>query len=111
MTPVEPRQQGLDATGPLETGRQQDAGKVDTTAAAVAHLGYLDVHIANPPAHVVSIVIDVGRPDGYFACSGQEKLASALRYAGVPDLGYYLQRQVHRQDGYPVGPIMAGCHG
>lgn len=38
-------------------------------------------------------------------------VASALRQAGVPDLGGYLQRQVHRQDGYPVGPIMAGCHG
>ncbi|MGL5525054.1 MAG: DUF6685 family protein [Aeromonas veronii] len=26
-------------------------------------------------------------------------VASALRQAGMPDLGYYLQRQVHRQDG------------
>ncbi|MGN7512554.1 DUF6685 family protein [Aeromonas salmonicida] len=38
-------------------------------------------------------------------------VASALRQAGMPDLGYYLQRQVHRQEDYPVGPIMAGCHG
>lgn len=38
-------------------------------------------------------------------------VASVLRQAGVPDLGYYLQRQVHRQEDYPVGPIMAGCHG
>ncbi|MGR1225511.1 hypothetical protein ACUVMQ_21535, partial [Aeromonas veronii] len=38
-------------------------------------------------------------------------VASALRQAGVPDLGSYLQLQVHRQAGYPVGPIMIGCHG
>ena len=38
-------------------------------------------------------------------------VASALRQAGVPDLGSYLQLQVHRQNDYPVGPIMAGCHG
>ncbi len=38
-------------------------------------------------------------------------VASALRRAGVPDLGYYLQLQVHRQEGYPVGTIIAGCHG
>lgn len=38
-------------------------------------------------------------------------VASALRQAGVPDLGSYLQRQVHRQHDYPVGAIMAGCHG
>ena len=34
-----------------------------------------------------------------------------LPKAGMPDLGYYLQRQVHRQEDYPVGPIMTGCHG
>jgi len=39
------------------------------------------------------------------------KVASALRKAGVTDLGSYLQRQVHRQHDYPVGAIMAGCHG
>ena len=38
-------------------------------------------------------------------------VASALRQAGVPDLGSYLQLQVHRQNDYPVGPIMTGCHG
>ena len=38
-------------------------------------------------------------------------VASALRQTGVPDLGSYLQLQVHRQNDYPVGPIMAGCHG
>lgn len=38
-------------------------------------------------------------------------VASVLRQAGVPDLGVYLQHQVHRQHDYPVGPIMAGCHG
>lgn len=39
------------------------------------------------------------------------KVASALRKAGVTDLGSYLQRQVHRQHDYPVGAVMAGCHG
>ncbi|MDD9212845.1 DUF6685 family protein [Aeromonas taiwanensis] len=38
-------------------------------------------------------------------------VASVLRQTGVPDLGSYLQRQVHRQHDYPVGGIMAGCHG
>ncbi|WP_429168445.1 hypothetical protein [Aeromonas rivipollensis] len=38
-------------------------------------------------------------------------VASALRQAWVPDQGGYLQLQVHRQHDYPVGPIMAGCHG
>ena len=38
-------------------------------------------------------------------------VASALRQTGVPDLGSYLQLQVHRQNDYPVGPIMTGCHG